>query len=346
MRLYGAEVYHGGVFRPLDIEIENGVITALTEWQDRGDVDCRGMDITPLLTDIHSHGCMGHDFSELEAGDLEIMDNFYLKHGVGEIVPTIISSPRGEYKKIAGSLKGRKIRLEGPFFGEVKKGAHKRENLTLPDYGLIQEIGYENIAMVDIDPTLDDALEMIAHLTKMGVKTSIAHTVATYDIAMKAFDAGARHVTHMFNAMSPLHHRESGVIGAAYDRKDVFVELVCDGFHVSPNIVRMVFDLFPGRVCVISDSHKTMGLTEGGVALLPDGTIAGAVQGICQGAFNLRKWGIPLNKAIEATCDIPRRAMGLEPRDIAVGQRGNLIAVKHGSIDPSIIIKDGIELFQ
>ena len=154
----------------------------------------------------------------------------------------------------------------------------------------------------------------------------MAHTEATYAQTMAAFDRGCRHVTHLFNAMNGLHHRESGVLGAAFDRKDVVVELICDGYHVSPPVVRMAFALYKDRVCVISDSFKTMGIETDGCARLPDGTIAGAVQSVGHTIFNLERWGIPLAEAVYAALDVPCRAMGLEIPRIEAGQPARFTA--------------------
>ncbi|MEA4921004.1 MAG: hypothetical protein VB078_08805 [Clostridiaceae bacterium] len=325
MILKNGRVYYKGSLQNLDISIVDGVIDDIDQHITGEGTDCLGMVIMPLLCDIHTHGCLGFDFAEATSGQFRKMDNFYHRSGVGVYLPTIISSPAKDYKDIAKRLAGLPLRLEGPFLGKAKRGAHRAENLCLPDMALIDELG-DQVKMVDIDPTLPGALDTIEQLEKIGMKTSIGHTEATYEEAMAAFDRGCSHVTHLFNAMSPLHHRESGVIGAAYDRKEVTVELICDGYHISPPVLRMAFELFDGRICLISDSYKTMGIEQSGYASLPDGTIAGAVMGINRTVFMLEKWGVPIEKAIKAAAETPLRALGLPSCTIEKGEKAMLFA--------------------
>lgn len=317
-------VFCGGRLERLDLEVNDGILTRIAPHIEGEGEDCSGKYILPLMADIHTHGCLGIDFCEADKADMAAMDEYYLSTGVGYHLPTIISSPKKEYKDIVSRLNGRKLRLEGPFFAPVKKGAHDEKCLCLPDMELIDSLG-GSVAMVDIDPTLPGALDMIERLEKRGIKTSLAHTGATYTQAMEAFDRGCRHVTHLFNAMNGIHHRESGLIGAAFDRKDVVVELICDGYHIDPSVLRMAFRLFEGRVAVISDSYKTMGIEHSGCAKLPDGTIAGAVQGVGQTCMNLIKWGTDSLEAIKAACITPFKAMGIEPFEIKEGEKAAFV---------------------
>lgn len=320
-------VYRSGRIERLDVEVQNGVITAVAPQIDGEEtLDCTGLLLTPMLADIHTHGCLNIDFTEADAADLAEMADYYTSTGVGFFLPTIISSPWEAYSEMAKRLPDVRLRLEGPFFGVGKKGAHDENCLTLPDRRLLEEIGLGHIAMVDVDPAQPGALDLIEWLEGQGIRTSVAHTEATYAQAMAAFERGCRHVTHLFNAMNGLHHRESGVLGAAFDRKDVVVELICDGYHVSPPVVRMAFELYKGRVCVISDSFKTMGIERSGCARLSDGTIAGAVQSVGQTIFNLENWGIPLEAALYAAIDVPYRAMGMDVPVIEPGQKACLAA--------------------
>ena len=318
----GGMVYRNGTIEQLDVEVRDGIITAVAPHIEGTEVtDCTGLLLLPMMADIHTHGCLDIDFTEANEADLARMADYYTSTGVGTFLPTLISSPREAYSEIIGRLPKARLRLEGPFFGVGKKGAHEASCLTLPDRELLQQIGLEHIAMVDVDPTQPGALELIEWLEGKGIRTSVAHTEATYAQAMAAFDRGCRHVTHLFNAMNGLHHRESGVLGAAFDRKDVVVELICDGYHVSPPVVRMAFELYKGRVCVISDSFKTMGIETEGCARLHDGTIAGAVQSVGQTIFNLHDWGIPMEEAVYAAVDVPYRALGLDIPVIEAGSK-------------------------
>lgn len=318
----GGWVYHNKTLTQQDVEVVDGIITAVAPHIDGAEVtDCTGLLLAPMMADVHTHGCLNIDFTEAEGADLARMAAYYKSTGVGTFLPTLISSPREVYLDIAKRLPGVRLRLEGPFFGSGKKGAHDASCLTLPDRELLEQIGLEQISMVDVDPAQPGALELIEWLEGQGIRTSVAHTEATYAQTMAAFDRGCRQVTHLFNAMNGLHHRESGVLGAAFDRKDVVVELICDGYHVSPPVVRMAFELYKDRVCVISDSFKTMGIETEGCAKLPDGTIAGAVQSVGQTIFNLYDWGIPMEAALHAAIDVPYRILGMEIPAIEVGNK-------------------------
>ncbi|MBR5284051.1 MAG: amidohydrolase family protein [Clostridia bacterium] len=323
----GGMVYRNGTIEQLDVEVEKGIITAVTPYLEGEEVtDCTGLLLLPMMADIHTHGCLNIDFTEANTADLARMADYYKSTGVGTFLPTLISSPREAYFEIIERLPDVRLRLEGPFFGTGKKGAHDAACLSLPDREQIEQLGLEHIAMVDVDPAQPGALELIEWLEGQGIRTSVAHTEATYAQTMAAFDRGCRQVTHLFNAMNGLHHRESGVLGAAFDRKDVVVELICDGYHVSPPVVRMAFELYKGRVCVISDSFKTMGVETEGCAKLPDGTIAGAVQSVGQTIFNLHDWGIPMAEAVHAAIDVPYRVLGLEIPTIDIGNKAEFTA--------------------
>ena len=163
--------------------------------------------------------------------------------------------------------------------------------------------------------------------TAPACRVSAAHTAANYDQAARFFDAGARHLTHLFNAMTSIHHRDPGVIGAASERPDVTAELISDGIHVHPGAVRMAFRMFPGRICLISDALRCCGMPEGeyelggqtvtnkdGVARLADGTIAGAASTLYQNLRNAISFGIPATEAIMASTINPARAIGWDDR--------------------------------
>ena len=153
----------------------------------------------------------------------------------------------------------------------------------------------------------------------------MAHTDASYEDAKAAFAAGARHVTHLFNAMPPIHHRKPGVIGAAAEREDVVAELISDGQHLHPSIVRMAFRLFPGRICLISDSLRCCGMPDGeyelggqqvflqgGIARLADGTIAGSATNLFECMRRAISFGVPEEEAVTAATLTPAREIGAD----------------------------------
>ena len=219
------------------------------------------------------------------------------------------------------------IHMEGPFFSEKKKGAQNGAYLRLPDFEAFQRL-WEGcgglVRIVDVAPELDGAVKFVEGAKKLCT-VSVAHTDADYDAARAVFAAGASHLTHLFNAMPPIHHRKPGVIGAASEREDVVAELICDGLHVHESAVRMAFRLFPGRICLISDSLRCCGMPDGeyelggqrvflsgGVARLADGTIAGAASDLYTDMRNAEAFGIPREEAIRAATIRPAREIGRE----------------------------------
>ena len=172
---------------------------------------------------------------------------------------------------------------------------------------------------------------------------SIAHTTAGYDQAKEAFDAGITHATHLFNAMSGLHHREPGVVGAVFDDERVNAELICDGHHLHPAVLRTAFRLLGDRAVVVSDSMRANGMAEGesfdlggqmvtvrgGLATLEDGTIAGSVTNLHQEVKNLVSYGVPFEQAVKAATLTPAKAIGLEGEigSIEPGKRADLVVL-------------------
>jgi N-acetylglucosamine-6-phosphate deacetylase len=191
------------------------------------------------------------------------------------------------------------------------------------------------VRIVDVAPELSGAVEF-AEGAKALCTVSVAHTDAGYEDAKAVFQAGAKHLTHLFNAMPPIHHRKPGVIGAASECEHVIAELICDGLHVHPSSVRMAFKLFPGRICLISDSLRCCGMPDGeyelggqqvflsgGVARLADGTIAGAASDLYTDLRNAVAFGIPVEEAVTAATLRPAREIG---RDSEIGsiEKGKL----------------------
>ena len=177
---------------------------------------------------------------------------------------------------------------------------------------------------------------------------SLAHTDADYEVALNAFDSGARHVTHLFNGMAPMHHRNSGVIGAASDRDDVTVELICDGLHVHPSVVRMAFKIFSHRICLISDSIRCCGMPEGeyelggqkvvlksGEVRLADGTLAGSATNLFECMKKAISFGVPVTDAIAAATFTPAKCLHMENR---IG------VIKTGNDADFIVCNDGFDI--
>ena len=335
-----------------DIIVYNGKF-AETSLQNEEIIDGHGWYAIPGLIDIHFHGCAGYDFCDGTEEALEKISAYEASVGVTGICPasmTIEESKLYQAMKNAGEYTGHGgakfegIHMEGPFISEKKKGAQAAENIRTCDlelYQRLQEASGGQIRIVDIAPETVGAMPFIAAV-KDEVVISLAHTTADYDTAMEAFSSGASHVTHLFNAMPPFHHRDPGVIGAAADTDECRVELICDGIHVHPAMVRATFSLFgPDRIILISDSMRAAGLADGWytlggqdvhvqgkLATLNDGTIAGSVtnlMGCVQTA--VKQMGIPLADAVACATVNPAKEIGIYDHcgSIAPGKDADLV---------------------
>lgn len=239
------------------------------------------------------------------------------------------------------SLRG--IHLEGPFISKAKKGAQKEEYIIPADMDALQELQHcaeGLIRLVSIAPETEGSIECIAGL-KEQFYFSIAHTMADYETACKAMKAGACHVTHLYDAMPVPTHREPSVLGAAADCKTVDVELICDGIHVHPSVVRNTFRIFgDNRVILISDSMRATGmkdgkytlggqavLVKGSLAALADGTIAGSVTNLFDCMKMAVSMGIRKESAIKAATVNPARSIGIDDivGSLEVGKRADIL---------------------
>ena len=301
--------------------------------------DLQGLYVLPGLVDIHTHGNSGYDFSDGSLEGLYEMGRYLAYHGITSFAPTSMTLPydklEAAFLTAADYVKSRPadgavlagIHMEGPYFSEKKKGAQNAAFLKLPDvegFCSLQEKCGGLIRIVDVAPELEGAEAFVREISP-ECRVSAAHTDASYEDARRAFEAGASHVTHLFNAMPPIHHRRPGVIGAACEKENVTAELICDGLHVHPSIVRMAFRLFPGRICLISDTLRCCGMPDGeyelggqqitlsnGEARLADGNLAGAVSNLYNDMVNAIRFGIPKTEAILAATLVPAREIGRE----------------------------------
>lgn len=316
-------------------------------------VDGEGCYMIPGLIDIHFHGCVGDDFCDARPEAIANMAKYEASVGVTSICPATMTLSEEELHgimKTAGAYQGTDgaklvgINMEGPFISEKKKGAQAAKYIRRCDAGLFRSLQKESgnlIRLVDIAPENEGAMEFIRDV-KDEVVISIAHTVADYDTAVQAFEAGASHVTHLYNAMPPLNHREPGVIGAARDNSNCHVELICDGVHIHPSVVRATFAMFGAdRIILISDSMRATGLTDGQYTLggqdvfvkgpratLADGTIAGSATDL-MGCLRVavRKMGIPLADAVGCATMNPAKEIGIYDRcgSITVGKDADFV---------------------
>ena len=341
-------------FVPGGFSVEEGKFrNVLLEQEDA--VDLGGAYVIPGLIDVHTHGNSNADFSDGSfEGNLR-MAQYLAGVGVTSFAPATMTLP---YEVIAKALEaGRRaadaekedcarllgVQMEGPFFSEKKKGAQNGEYLRLPNFEAFRKL-YEDcgglISIVDLAPELEGAVTFVEQ-AKQLCTVSIAHTDANYDQAKAAIDAGVTHLTHLYNAMPPIHHRKPGVIGAASENEAVSAELICDGIHVHPASVRMAFKLFgPARMVLISDSLRCCGMPDGeyelggqqvflseNVARLADGTIAGSATNLYDCMRNAVRFGIPREDAVRAATWNPARQIGALDRvgSIANGKLADFV---------------------
>ncbi len=340
MRITGGEVFDlekGFVRR--DVCFDGALVAE--ESSDGGTYDAAGCYVIPGLTDVHFHGCRGADLSDGDAGGLAVMAEYELSRGVTQICPAGMTLPEEQLQKVCRTAAAYRredrpgaelvgINLEGPFLSEEKKGAQNGAWLHAPDVEMLKRlIGASEglVKLVSVAPELPGALEFVAEASKLTA-VSIAHTAADYDTAMAALRAGAREITHLFNAMPPFLHRAPGVVGAAADFAPCRVELICDGVHIHPSAVRAVFRLFgPERVVLISDSLRGAGMPDGQytlggqdvtvkgpLATLSDGTIAGSVTDLMACMVKAAEFGVPLADAVRSAAVTPAEAIGVSDR--------------------------------
>lgn len=349
-------------FKVCDLYIEHGrIVSDINQVTDTYVINADGMLVLPGLIDIHSHGALGHDFSDGDSEGLNKILSYQHDNGVTSYCPTTMTLPKEKLLKIFQNLRDFEsnrinrddynarnlsriigINMEGPFLDPEKKGAHREEDISAPDVKFFRECNSACgglIRLVTLAPNMEGALEFINEVKNETV-ISLGHSSADYETAKCAFHAGARHVTHLFNAMNPLEHRAPGLIGAAAETDNCMAELICDGIHVHESMVRAAFKLFPGRIVLISDSMRAAGMKDGiyelggqqvtvkgNRALLSDGTIAGSVTNLYDCMRSAVSYGIPLEEAIAAATMNPAKSIGIfgDTGSLTPGKRADII---------------------
>lgn len=332
-------------------------------------IDGAGCYLIPGLIDMHFHGCMGHDFCNGSAEAIEAMACYEASRGITAMVPATMTLGREKLLHICGTAaaytaqKGAAlcgIYLEGPFVSRQRLGAQNGDYVRTPDVGLfreLQEASGQLVRLLAIAPELPGAVELIREL-KDEVVLSVAHTAADYGQAMWAFQNGVHHVTHLYNAMSGLNHRAPGVVGAAADASSVEVELICDGIHVHPAVVRQTFKMFgDDRIILISDSMEATGMPDGDYMLggqrvskkgrratLADGTIAGSATDLmdCLRTAVL-DMGIPLSSAVKCATVNPAKSVGIFDQygSIVIGKVADLLLLNEKDLRLKQVILRG-----
>lgn len=343
--------FHTGAF-----EVKDGLFGAvLPENVPEDAVDLHGATVIPGLIDVHSHGNSGADFSDGDYEGLKKMAQFYLSCGVTSFAPASMTLPYDVLEKAfatavqlrdeapAGCARIMGIQMEGPYFSYKKRGAQNPDYLKEPDFEGFRKLfeGCDGmVRIVDVAPELPGAAEFVEKASKLCT-VSIAHTDTDYDSAKAAVDAGVTHLTHLYNAMPAIHHRNPGPIPAAVENPNVQAELICDGYHIHPASVRLAFTMFKNRMILVSDSGRCAGMPEGtqftlggqdcwlrgGVAKLADGTIACSAANLWDCLKNVLSWNIPEEEAVRAATYNPAKALGVQDKvgSIAEGKYADFI---------------------
>ena len=357
-----ARIFVDNEFRMGAFEVMDGKFGAILPENVPADaIDLGGATVIPGLIEVHSHGCAGADFSDGDYEGLKAMAKQYAAWGVTSFAPASMTLPYDVLEKAFATAKRlveenieglsvlRGIQMEGPFFCYAKRGAQNADYLKNPDFEGFKAL-YDGcdglVRIVDVAPELPGAAEFVAQASKLCT-VSIAHTDSDYDHAKAAVDAGVTHLTHLYNAMPAIHHRNPGVIPAAVENAKVQAEIIADGYHIHPSSVRLAFTMFKNRMVLVSDSGRCAGKDEGyqfdlggqmaelrgGVAkLVGTNTIACSASNLWTCLCNAISWGIPEEEAVRAATYNPACALGVQDKvgSIATGKIADFLICADG----------------
>lgn len=328
--------------------------------------------VLPGFIDEHIHGAGGSDAMDGNTKDLAIIAETVAKEGTTSFLATTMTQSKEnilkamravkEYREAAGEQGARiaGVHLEGPFIAAAHKGAQPLEYVAAPDAKTFDEYNAacgNAIKIITLAPETDGALDFIRHIVAQGTVVSVGHTGAKYAEVKAAMEAGATNVTHTYNAQSPLHHREIGVVGSALLLEDLYCELICDTIHVSvPAMQLLVKNKRADKLALITDAMRAKGLADGvselggqtvyvkgGEARLADGTLAGSVLRMNRALQNMvEKVGVPLTQAVDYCTINPARTLKMENEagSIAEGKRADF-AVLNDKFDVLYTVRDG-----
>jgi len=366
MVIGNAQVFIGGVFQPGSVTVEDGVITAIGN-ENNYDIDAKGQYLVPGFVDVHTHGAVGCDFSD--GAGFDELSRYYAQKGVTSFLATTMTLKEEPllsameavraFKRPENGAKCAGVHLEGPFLCYNKRGAQAAENLHVPDTDMFRRLNEASggqVRIVTVAPETAGAMEFIRQVSSCCT-VSLGHTEADYETAMEAFKNGATHVTHLYNGMPGLHHRAPGVIGAALD-SGATVELICDGIHIHPAVVRMTAQLFGQKLVAVSDSLRCAGMPDGSytlggqpiemkagkATLAGTDTLAGSSTNLLEELRNLVSFGVPLEKALTAMTAAPAKAAGLTNiGTIAPGKAADLLLLNR-ELGLTAVFVDGQQL--
>lgn len=366
-----ARVYNSATRAFFDgsILVENGRIAAVSREDMSAPAgipvyDACGRMVIPGMVDVHTHGRAGGDFTTADPALLSVMAEAYLDSGVTTVLPTLASAPladleaaidrinalRAEAAASAGKLSNvAGVHLEGRYLNVKRRGAHTADLLVTPDADEMEALmtRVEGARHVSAALELDESGEFLRRALALGATLSMGHTDASYETAEALIQQGVTALTHTFNAMPPLHHRDGGAVAAGLLSDKAYCELICDGFHIAPHMVKLAYRLAGQRLTLITDSMEATGCADGeysiagnpvtvkdGKARTHDGAIAGSTLTMWEAVQNLCEFaGASLEDAVYAATMAPAREIGLESEigSIEVGKRADLLVLENES---------------
>jgi N-acetylglucosamine-6-phosphate deacetylase len=379
-------ITHAKIITPFKIiedgylQTQNGVITAVGKMNDLQTsagyeyLDVKGLLVSPGWIDAHTHGGNGYDYMNCSTQEVEEILLWLASTGVTGVLPTIASAPFEEQLKIVQKLtaiqkkhpKGAAIlglHLEGPYINPERGGAQPVSAIRYPSIDEMEQLldaSDHQIHLVTLAPENPGALDLIHFLNQQGVVASCGHSVATLEQFNAAVNAGLNRVTHTFNGMPPLHHREPGILGGALSTKDVFCELILDGVHVHPLIASLLINWIGyDRVVLITDATQAAGLKDGvyirpgnrkiivknGEARLKSGSLAGSVLIMQQAVKNVvGLLDLPLENAVQMASLTAAASLGLADRkgSIEVGKDADLLIMKEDLSILQVMVKGNV----
>ena len=363
-------------FLPLDVLIENGRISEIGE---RGALDsaeafvisAEGNRLCAGFIDVHTHGIAGADFIYADGEALSRMARAYLSHGVTTVMPTLASAPLevmadaakriASFSSFSSEARFCGVHLEGRYLNPLKRGAHATELLALPNADELCAFDELKLGALHISAAfeLDTDKSFLNKALEIGATLSLGHTNANYAEAKALEDAGVTAYTHLYNAMPPLHHRDGGPIAACFEG-NAYAELICDGIHISPEIVRLTQRIKGDRLTLISDSMEATDSpdgdysiagnpvrVEGGIARTLDGALAGSTLTLDCALKNLMSFcDISLEEAIISVTEAPAKEVGIfeDCGSIDINKRADILFINGASFEIERIMRDG-EIF-
>ena len=349
MRLGVEAALVGGELVLGDVEVVDGITTGVGLAVNGG----TGIAV-PGFVDLQVNGIAGVDFLAADAAGYARAGEALLETGVTAYLPTFITATEDELVTAlravpSGTEHGARIlgvHLEGPFISTTRIGVHPPQSRHDPDLALAARLlDAGPVRLMTLAPELPGSAELIELLRAHGVVASCGHTDATAADAHRAFDGGVATVTHLFNAMRPLSHRDPGIVGAALVRSDVVVQLIVDGVHLAPEVVEVVWKAAGGRVALVTDAIAAAGIGDGefmlggarivvrdGVARRDgDGPLAGSVLTMIEAVRNLHALGVSLEDALTAATAVPARVLGSDTLGrIAPGLPADIVVLDDG----------------